>query len=63
MNTPFDGDTVSYIVLYTDEAVKEISDYQKRREAHITPTGDLAFSIDIATVNLALRNMTGPIEE
>lgn len=63
MNIPFDGDTMSYIVLYTDEAVREISDYMKKREAHLTPTGDLAFSVNIDTVALALRNMTGPIEE
>lgn len=54
---------MSYIVLYTDEAVREISDYMKKREAHLTPTGDLAFSVNIDTVALALRNMTGPIEE
>lgn len=56
----FDGDTVSFNGVYTEEANQEIADYLKTRTAYLRAGGGLAFDPNIETVELVLRSMTGP---
>lgn len=60
LGADFDGDTVSLQAVYVDESIDEIKNYYRRREAYITPKGGLAFSVNIHTLALAIRNLTGP---
>lgn len=55
----FDGDTESFQAVYVDDSISEMARYLKRREAYLTPKGTLAFSANIHTVALAVRNMSG----
>jgi len=55
----FDGDTVSVLPTYSDEAMAEAEVYFKTRSAYLRAGGGLAFSADIHTLALTLRYMTG----
>lgn len=55
----FDGDTISCIVLYSDEAKKEIRDYLNKAEAHIAPGKGLLNNPYTDPVKRVLFNMTG----
>ncbi|MFS8300547.1 hypothetical protein ACMG5L_24710, partial [Escherichia coli] len=56
----FDGDTVSVNVLYSMEAIDEITNSHKKRAFWVS--GKNKFNIDIGydTVAFLLRNLTGP---
>lgn len=59
LGADFDGDMSSFSSIYTDEAVKEIHDHLKTKQAYVDPRGGLKASVAVHTVNLVLRNMTG----
>lgn len=54
----FDGDTVSWLSLYSNEAIKETDDYFKTRAAYVKAGGGLNFSVGIHTLQLVLSFMT-----
>lgn len=54
-----DGDTVSFLATYSKEANEEAERHLKTRKAYIEAGGGLAFSMDIHTLALTLRFMTG----
>jgi hypothetical protein len=56
----FDGDTVSFNSLYSKEAVDETDRFFKTRAAYVKAGGGLAFSVEIHTLALTMRFMTGP---
>lgn len=55
----YDGDTVSALFLYSNEAMEEITKKLKSRDAYIDPAGGLRTGASVDTVNLVLRNLTG----
>lgn len=55
----FDGDTGSYLAVYSKEAMTEARRYFKRRRAYVEAGRGLAFGTDIHTVNLTLAFITG----
>jgi hypothetical protein len=59
LGADFDGDTVSILLVYSDEAVAEAKAFFDSRIAYIKAGGGLAFSANIHTLNLTLRYMTG----
>ncbi|AEH03635.1 RNA polymerase beta subunit [Pseudomonas phage PhiPA3] len=59
LTADFDGDTVSFNAVYSKEAIEESDKFFKSRLAYIKAGGGLAFSINIHTLNLTLRYMTG----
>lgn len=63
LGADFDGDTVSVNIVYSKESIEEINKFFSSRIAYLSPSGDLAFSSAIHTVNLVLRYMTGAPKE
>jgi hypothetical protein len=59
LGADFDGDTVSFNVLYTEDAIQEIKDLLKSRRFYLDPTAGLAFSADNDVLNMVLAYMTG----
>lgn len=59
LTADFDGDTTSWIACYTEESIAEANKFFKSRLAYIRAGGGIAFSLDIHTLNLTLRYMTG----
>lgn len=59
MKTPFDGDTTSATIVYSEEAVREVHGYLTDRKAYIDPRGDFKSSVATKTLDLTLFNMTG----
>lgn len=62
LGADFDGDTVSYNAVYSQEAIEESDRFFKTRRAYIQTGGGLAFSINVATLKLAMRYMSGDPE-
>ncbi len=60
LGADFDGDTVSVLSAYSKEAAEEAERYFKTRAAYLRAGGGLAFSVNVHTVALAMRFMTGP---
>jgi hypothetical protein len=58
-NTTFDGDTASFNVNMTDEAIAEVSKYLTTKNAFVSPHNGLRASASVPTVELVLKNMTG----
>lgn len=54
-----DGDTGSLNFTYSKEAIEEANNYFKKRRAYIQAGGGLAFGVDIHTLNMTLRFITG----
>ena len=54
----YDGDTVSLNIVLTEESIKEIKDYLNNKEFYITPSGELAHSMSIDTIDLVLKHLT-----
>lgn len=59
LGADFDGDTISFNAVYSREAIEESDKFFKSRLAYIKAGGGLAFSVNIHTLNLTLRYMTG----
>jgi len=55
-----DGDTISFNAVYANESIAEADQHFKTRAAYVRAGGGLAFSINIRTLALTLRYMTGP---
>jgi len=58
MMCPFDGDTVSLNVLYTEEAQNEVKRHLASKEAYVDPIFGFKASVDITSVGLVLKSMT-----
>lgn len=59
LTADFDGDTTSWIACYSKESIEECNKFFKSRLAYIQAGGGMAFSLNIHTLNLTLRYMTG----
>lgn len=59
MKIPFDGDTCSALVVYSEEAMREINTSLHSREAYTDPSGGMRTSAKTDTIALVMRNMTG----
>lgn len=59
LKTPFDGDTVSNLIVYSNEAMYEIEKSLHSREAYTDPAGGLRTDTQTDTIALLMRNMTG----
>lgn len=59
LTADFDGDTTSWIACYSNESIAECNKFFKSRLAYIRAGGGIAFSLNIHTLNLTLRYMTG----
>lgn len=61
-NTTFDGDTASFIAVYTDTARDEIKNYLNSKQAYVDPIGGLRASTSVDTINWVFRSFTGDPE-
>lgn len=59
LGADFDGDTMSYNAVYSQEAIAECDRFFTKRAAYIQAAGGLSFSVGIPTLILTLRYMTG----
>jgi hypothetical protein len=59
LGADFDGDTASFNAVYTEEAVAEVKRYLSSKAAFVDPLKGLRAPVDISTITLVLRNMTG----
>lgn len=59
MGGDFDGDTVSAIFVYSDEALEECHRLLHSRSAYVDPAGGLRTSAATDTLKLVIHNMTG----
>lgn len=55
----FDGDRMSALILYSDEAIAEINDYVHKALAYIRPEGGLLNSVYTDPIQRVLHNITG----
>jgi len=62
LNITFDGDTASFIAVYTD-AGDDIKKYLNSKEAFVDPIGGLRTSTGVLTTDLFLRSFTGNPED
>ena len=53
----YDGDVVSFNVLYSEESIKEIEDIVKQKSYYIKPDGELAFSPVTKTLTYVVKTM------
>ena len=56
----FDGDTMSSLVAYSDEAINEIKRYQKSARGYLNTSGDILHSVNVDTVNYVCVNLSSP---
>lgn len=61
-NITFDGDTASFIAIYTD-AKEDIIQYLNSKNAYVDPIGGIRTSASVLTVDLFLRSFTGHPED
>jgi len=59
LGADFDGDTVSANATYSDEAVKEVDTYLRKKRAYVGTDGNFISSTAVDTVNLVMHNLTG----
>lgn len=59
LGADFDGDTASFIAAYSKEAIAEANKFFDSRLAYLKAGGGEEFSLNIHTLNLTLRFMTG----
>lgn len=53
-----DGDVVSFILLYTDEAIKEVTDLMNSKEYYLSPLGDFYFTSGTDVIDIVMKTMT-----
>ena len=58
LGADFDGDTISYVMLYSKEAIEEINKYLNSMVAYVDSTGNLMSSVDNDVVSNILKDMT-----
>lgn len=54
----FDGDTGSFIILYSDEAIEEVKKTLNSKNYYMDITGRMVFSYDTHVIGLVLKSMT-----
>lgn len=54
----YDGDTVGFNVLYTEESIDEIKKMLASKEMYVTPDGDITYSANNDVIDLTLAHMT-----
>lgn len=54
----YDGDTISFTVLFTDESIKEIDDLLSDKKYYIKPDGKIIYSAANDISNLVLKHLT-----
>ena len=57
-NKPDDGDTVSFNIVYTEEAIKEINELLNNPKYYLDTSGAIAYSADDDVINLVIAHMT-----
>ena len=55
----FDGDTASFNVVYSDNALAEIKEYLASAKFYVSFSGEMNFSAETDTIKYVLKNMTG----
>lgn len=63
LGADFDGDTCSFVAAYAKESIEEANKFFKSRLAYLKAGGGEEFSLNIHTLNLTLRFMTGEPKE
>ena len=55
----FDGDTLSVVIVYSEEAIEEIDKKLNSRNMYVNSSGNISFTMATDTVNYLLQNITG----
>lgn len=58
VDIPFDGDTSSLAMVYSDEAVEEVKKFNQSKKAYVDATGKFVMSTAIDTVNYVCYNLS-----
>ena len=56
--TMFDGDTMSFAVLYSDESRKEITDFLNSKKAYLTADNKITYSAADDVAELVMSTLT-----
>lgn len=57
-----DGDMSSFVLAYTDEAIKEVDQFYKSRRAYIGTDGQFIDSTNISTIELVFHNLSSNVD-
>ena len=52
-----DGDTVSNIVMFTEESVAEVEKYNREKRAYVGPDGNLRYPVEYDTISFVCYNL------
>ncbi len=63
LGADFDGDTVSFNVIFSEEALEEVNQYMSSRKFFVNTSGRLSFSAKTDTVGVVLKNLTSNMEQ
>lgn len=59
LDNKFDGDTATFTVLYSEEAIKETTDLLGDVAFYVNTTGGIAHSCETDTVKYLMKTFTG----
>ena len=57
-----DGDTVSNIVMFTEESLSEVEKYNREKRTYVGPDGNLRYPVEYDTISFVCYNL-GVFEE
>lgn len=58
LDADFDGDTMSFILLYTEESIKEIDEVLNTKEYYLNTLGEINYSVANNTLDITLKSLT-----
>ncbi len=59
LGADFDGDTVSFNTVYSEQAIKEVKEYLKSKRYYLDSSGKLTYSMSTDTIDFVVSNLTG----
>lgn len=58
LGADFDGDTMSFILLYTEESIKEVDELLNTKEYYLNTLGEINYSVSNNTLDITLKSLT-----
>ena len=58
LGADFDGDVLSFVVLYTEESIDELSRFLNSKESILTPNGEILNSLNNDVLDIVISTLT-----
>lgn len=58
LGADFDGDVLSFVVLYTDESIRELDKFLNSKESILTPNGEILNSLNNDVLDIVVATLT-----